>query len=186
MIAIWLRVLLLWFCVAGAAAQTPLDDVARHVGSGVCADCHAAQTNLWRTSHHARSMQEATSASVLGDFNDVAFTENGAATRFFRRGDAFIIETRGPAGEAREDRVRFTFGVTPLQQYLVEAPGGRLQAFSVAWDARPKEKAASDGSASIPKRRSPGAIRCIGAAAIRIGTSCALIAIRPACARIMI
>ncbi|ATQ70666.1 MULTISPECIES: multiheme c-type cytochrome [Methylosinus] len=140
MIAIWLRVLLLWFCVAGAAAQTPLDDVARHVGSGVCADCHAAQTNLWRTSHHARSMQEATSASVLGDFNDVAFTENGAATRFFRRGDAFIIETRGPAGEAREDRVRFTFGVTPLQQYLVEAPGGRLQAFSVAWDARPKEK----------------------------------------------
>jgi hypothetical protein len=28
--------------------------------------------------------------------------------------------------------------VTPLQQYLVEFPGGRLQALSIAWDSRPK------------------------------------------------
>jgi predicted CXXCH cytochrome family protein len=33
--------------------------------------------------------------------------------------------------------VRYTFGVWPLQQYLVDYGGGRLQALSVAWDARP-------------------------------------------------
>ena len=33
----------------------------------------------------------------------------------------------------------YTFGVTPLQQYLVEFDDGRLQAFPVAWDTRPKE-----------------------------------------------
>jgi Flp pilus assembly protein TadD len=30
--------------------------------------------------------------------------------------------------------------VTPLQQYLIEFPGGRLQALSIAWDTRPQEK----------------------------------------------
>jgi tetratricopeptide (TPR) repeat protein len=35
--------------------------------------------------------------------------------------------------------VAYTFGVAPLQQYLIPLPGGRLQALSVAWDARPSE-----------------------------------------------
>jgi predicted CXXCH cytochrome family protein len=35
--------------------------------------------------------------------------------------------------------VQYTFGVEPLQQYLVELPGGRLQALSLAWDTRPVE-----------------------------------------------
>jgi predicted CXXCH cytochrome family protein len=37
--------------------------------------------------------------------------------------------------------VKFTFGWKPLQQYLLQLPGGHLQAFSVAWDTR----AASEG-----------------------------------------
>ncbi len=36
--------------------------------------------------------------------------------------------------------IKYTFGVDPLQQYLVEFPDGRLQALSIAWDSRPKEK----------------------------------------------
>jgi hypothetical protein len=35
--------------------------------------------------------------------------------------------------------VRYTFGVEPLQQYLLELPGGRLQAFGVALDTRARE-----------------------------------------------
>jgi hypothetical protein len=30
--------------------------------------------------------------------------------------------------------VRYTFGVEPLQQYLVDAPGGRLDVYPLAWD----------------------------------------------------
>jgi len=33
--------------------------------------------------------------------------------------------------------VAYTFGVAPLQQYLIATPGGRLQALGIAWDARP-------------------------------------------------
>ena len=34
--------------------------------------------------------------------------------------------------------MKYTFGVYPLQQYLVEFPDGRIQALSLAWDTRPK------------------------------------------------
>ncbi len=35
-------------------------------------------------------------------------------------------------------KITHAFGVTPLQQYLVRAPDGRLQALNIAWDSRPK------------------------------------------------
>ncbi|MGZ9106705.1 MAG: tetratricopeptide repeat protein, partial [Rhodoplanes sp.] len=36
--------------------------------------------------------------------------------------------------------IKYTFGLDPLQQYLVEFPDGRLQALSIAWDSRPKDQ----------------------------------------------
>ena len=36
--------------------------------------------------------------------------------------------------------MKYTFGIDPLQQYLVEFPDGRIQALSIAWDSRPKEQ----------------------------------------------
>jgi hypothetical protein len=32
------------------------------------------------------------------------------------------------------------FGVEPLQQYLIPFPGGRYQAFYIAWDSRPNNQ----------------------------------------------
>ena len=40
----------------------------------------------------------------------------------------------------RTIRIKYTFGVSPLQQYLVEFPDGRLQALPIAWDTRPMEQ----------------------------------------------
>ncbi|MEE9281254.1 MAG: tetratricopeptide repeat protein, partial [Myxococcota bacterium] len=42
----------------------------------------------------------------------------------------------GADGEIRDFEVAFTFGVEPLQQYLVRLPEGRLQALAAAWDTR--------------------------------------------------
>ena len=50
----------------------------------------------------------------------------------------FLVETDGPTVGVFE--VKYTFGLDPLQQYLVEFPDGRLQALSVVWDSRPKDK----------------------------------------------
>jgi tetratricopeptide (TPR) repeat protein len=83
-------------------------------------------------------MQEATPETVLGDFNNREFTHTGITSRFFRKDDRFMVRTDGPDGKLADYEIKYTFGVTPLQQYLVEFPGGRLQALSIAWDARPQ------------------------------------------------
>lgn len=87
-------------------------------------------------------MQPANDSTVLGDFDDATFTEDGTTSRFFRRDGGFFVNTSGPDGALHDYAVRFTFGVAPLQQYLVPFPGGRLQPLTLAWDTRP---AASGG-----------------------------------------
>jgi predicted CXXCH cytochrome family protein len=81
-------------------------------------------------------MQKATPATVLGNFSDVRFAGPDGTTRFFRRGERFFVNTIGADNKAQDLSVSHTFGVDPLQQYLVPLPGGRLQALSVAWDTR--------------------------------------------------
>ena len=86
-------------------------------------------------------MQEATEATVLGDFDDARFRYAGVTTSFHRRDGGFFVRTDGPDGELTDFPVAYTFGAQPLQQYLISFPGGRFQALSVAWDSR----SASDG-----------------------------------------
>ncbi len=85
-------------------------------------------------------MQHATETSVLGDFNDAGFDYFGIHSKFFRRDGKFLVETDGQDGKLATFAVKYTFGIDPLQQYLVEFPDGRLQALPIAWDTRPKDK----------------------------------------------
>ncbi len=110
---------------------------ASYVGSGQCADCHSNEYQQWQGSHHDLAMQPANADTVLGDFSDVEFKHQGVTTRFFREGERFMFRTEGADGQYQDFEVSYTFGVYPLQQYLVPFPGGRLQSFTVAWDARP-------------------------------------------------
>jgi predicted CXXCH cytochrome family protein len=114
--------------------------VASFVGSETCASCHRAEADLWRSSQHKLAMQHATETSVLGDFNDASFEYFGVRSRFFRKDGKYVVETDGPDGKLGAFEVKYTFGVDPLQQHLVEFPDGRLQALSLAWDSRPKNK----------------------------------------------
>ena len=57
---------------------------------------------------------------------------------FSTRDGKFYVRTDGPDGKLAEFEISYTFGVAPLQQYLIELPGGRLQALGIAWDTRPK------------------------------------------------
>ena len=116
----------------------PVAAVAAFVGSAACAACHAAQHLAWTQSQHARAMQHATAATVLGDFKDAKYSRDGVTSSFFGRDGVFFVRTDGPDGKLAEYEVKYTFGVEPLQQYLVELPGGRLQALALSWDARPK------------------------------------------------
>lgn len=115
-------------------------DAGGHVGSAACATCHGDITRAWLSSHHAAAMARATPQTVLGDFNDVRVSQKGASARFFRDGDRFMVETDGPDGRVQPFEITHVFGLTPLQQYLVTFPDGRLQALPFAFDTRPKEK----------------------------------------------
>jgi predicted CXXCH cytochrome family protein len=124
---------LLWFLPEIGVAQP----VAQFVGGQACAGCHEAQFKDWLPSDHAKAMQPATAATVLGDFNDATLTHHGVTTTFSRRGDQFMVRTDGPGGTMQDFPIAYTFGVAPLQQYLIAFPGGRLQALGIAWDSRP-------------------------------------------------
>jgi tetratricopeptide (TPR) repeat protein len=110
------------------------------VGSTACRDCHAGEYERWQGSQHAVAMQVADEQTVLGDFTGASFRKHGITSEFFRRDGKFVVRTDGPDGKLADFEVRHTFGVYPLQQYLIELPGGRVQALSIAWDARPKDQ----------------------------------------------
>ncbi len=110
-----------------------------YTGSIPCLQCHKEQAQLWSGSHHELAMQEATAETVLGDFNDVTYSTEGQNSRFFTDGDRFLVETSDADGTTGIFEIKYTFGVTPLQQYLVDYGDGRLQALGVAWDSRPSD-----------------------------------------------
>lgn len=126
-------------CASPRGVQPPPDSpraatTVAFVDDRACAECHSAEYRRWKRSHHARAMQPATEATVLGDFRGVEFDDRGQRARFFRRGSRFMVGTEGPDGARADFEVQYTFGVAPLQQYLIALPGGRLQGLTIAWD----------------------------------------------------
>ena len=122
------------------SSQQAGQPAAEFVGSEACSGCHRVQAALWRDSQHKHAMDHATEKSVLGDFSDATFDYDGVRSRFFRKESKYFVETDGPDGKLATFQVKYTFGVDPLQQYLIEFPDGRVQALSIAWDARSKGK----------------------------------------------
>jgi len=123
-------------CLNGVHAQKMTD--AEYVGIDACVECHAEQVKLWRGSHHDLAMQHATDKTVLADFSNTQFTYAGITSTFYKKNNKFMARTDGPDGKLHDYEIKYVFGVTPLQQYLVELDNGRLQALTIAWDTRPK------------------------------------------------
>jgi tetratricopeptide (TPR) repeat protein len=78
-------------------------------------------------------------STVKGDFNNVTFTADGVTSRFYKKGSKFFIYTEGDDGKNHDFEVKFIFGFTPLQQYLVQFPGGRLQVPRLSYDVNKKK-----------------------------------------------
>ena len=121
-------------CLLPAAVQAS----AEYVGGDTCVQCHAEQVKLWQGSHHDLAMQHADENTVLGDFSGTEFTYAGITSKFYKKNKKFMVQTDGPDGALQDYEIKYTFGVVPLQQYLIELDGGRLQALSITWDSRDK------------------------------------------------
>jgi hypothetical protein len=70
-------------------------------------------------------MEKATPETVLGDFSGVSVENFGVVSTFSRVGDKFMVRTDGPDGALHDYEITYTFGIDPLQQYLIGFPDGR-------------------------------------------------------------
>jgi len=117
--------------------------IASYIGSAACWSCHIEEAGKWQDSHHDQAMREATSTNVVGDFsNTTVTTVNGSALFAEDEGVAGGLTIATSLGDDHETKfpVKYTFGIHPLQQYLLDTGDGKLQAFTVAWDARHEDQ----------------------------------------------
>ena len=80
---------------------------------------------------------------------------SASSPAFSRDGDKFMVRTDGPDGALARYQIAYTFGVYPLQQYLIAFPGrAAAGARHRLGQPRRESRAASAGSTSIPTRSS--------------------------------
>jgi predicted CXXCH cytochrome family protein len=129
-----------WALVALSLLAAPVSASAEYLGSESCKNCHETPWAAWQTSHHYQAMLPASRENVKGDFNNSSFDYAGKTHRFFIREEKFFVETDNANGVMQEFEINYTFGIYPLQQYLIGFPDGRYQALNIVWDSRPKEE----------------------------------------------
>ncbi len=135
---IFSRLLLLALLMLLATSLAAKTSRSEFIGSKTCGSCHAKEFNDWQGSHHDLAMQHANKDTVLGGFNNTSFTANGVTSRFFTNNNKFWVNTDSADGSLQDFEIKYTFGVTPLQQYLIEFADGRIQTLGIAWDTRLK------------------------------------------------
>ncbi len=106
------------------------------VGDAACINCHKSEYKEWKKSDHFMSMLPANKSTVKGDFNNVTYIEDGVKSIFFKKSGFYYINTEGEDGNNHDFKVKYTFGVAPLQQYLIQFPDGRLQVTRLSWDTK--------------------------------------------------
>lgn len=107
---------------------------AHYVGSKKCKECHPNQFKDWEGSHHDKSMQKASRATIIAPFKGEQFTSQGVASTFFQKDGKFYANTEGRDGKNHDFEIIYTFGITPLQQYIVLFPNGQYQCLRTAYD----------------------------------------------------
>lgn len=114
-------------------------DTGSFVGGKECISCHTKEYNLWKNSNHDNAMDVATYSTVLGDFNNAEVTLNSRNHKFYKSDGKFFVNTQGVGGKMTEFEVTHTFGIRPLQMYLVPFEKGKYQCLPVAWDVKKKK-----------------------------------------------
>ena len=109
---------------------------ATYIDNQSCAECHQKEFQDWTGSDHQMAMALPTDQTVRADFNNTQFSNYGVTSRFFKKDGKFFVNTETGDGGLADFEIKYTFGVRPLQQYLIEFPGGRLQTLGTAWDTQ--------------------------------------------------
>ncbi|HKO49226.1 MAG TPA: tetratricopeptide repeat protein [Polyangiaceae bacterium] len=107
------------------------------VGSAACADCHRAQSDAYRGSHHAQALVSPSPEQAKARFDGGQFASKlGGTTKFSVREGAPFVTTPNAGGKTATFPIRYVSGVWPLEQYVVATERGKLQSLGVVWDTR--------------------------------------------------
>ena len=83
-------------------------------------------------------MKPANSETILGEFNDKKFTLDGVDYYFFKSAGEYRVRIREINKIETTYTIAYTFGVEPLQQYLIPFPKGQYQVLRASWDTEGK------------------------------------------------
>jgi len=109
--------------------------VTGFAGSATCGGCHSAEHAAWIASLHARALEPPEPSRVLAPFDGVPRVFASLAMRPARNGDRLVVETNDHVRHP----VAWSIGRRAVEQFLVPAAGGRLQALPVGYDPRRHE-----------------------------------------------
>jgi predicted CXXCH cytochrome family protein len=105
-----------------------------------CVACHAQEVADWKDSHHANANRLFNPQTDSAAFqHGGTFSANGSKTILQTDNGNTTIAVVEPGGTRTVYRPEAVIGVTPLAQYLLPFPGGRLQALNLAFDPRNSE-----------------------------------------------
>lgn len=110
-------------------------EAVKFVGSISCKECHEKECNSWEGSHHDQAMKIADSTTILADFNNATFVHKNVKSTFFKKEGDFYVNTEGADGNYYDYKIIYTFGFTPLQQYIVKLEDGKFHCLITAWDS---------------------------------------------------
>ena len=136
--------------VAGCSQPVPepvIDETLRALSTHptpealVCAQCHPAIVEEWMNSQHANANRLVSDAHDRAAFDPAVTIEHGSFATSMRRAgkDRFTFTTVFSNGAPETFHAEAVIGITPLRQYLVPFPGGRLQTMDISYDPRSNE-----------------------------------------------
>ena len=108
-----------------------------YAGSESCRDCHRADYDLWKTSHHALAERSISAVSDQIAFSPTRSLQHGTENTTFQfTNGQYQIVTLGIESNRQPFRVERVFGNDPLIQFLAPFPGGRYQVHEASYDPK--------------------------------------------------
>lgn len=119
--------------------QGSAEKSSNYLGDQSCIQCHQQEYADWTGSHHDWAMKLPSSETVKGDFSGVTYTTNSEHYFFYKKDTSYFVRYIYKKDTVVDQPIAYTFGITPLQQYLLKFPDGKYQTLRASWDIDKKQ-----------------------------------------------
>ena len=143
------------FAVAVSAGYAVLEGYAtrydaEYIGAAACGECHTQIYPEWQRSPHSKMLRRPAPDSVVGDFDQGAWTlpasarrlpgDSDPAARMYARDDQYFMDLRIPGQNAFQTfPIEYVVGYQYRQVYLTREDGGVLRRLPLQWSVPRQE-----------------------------------------------